>query len=188
MAIEPAAPQIDRDKIERGIRLLLEGIGEDPEREGLVGTPNRVARMWEEFIARRQYKCASFSAEEYDEMVLVTLPVYSLCEHHLVPFFGKISVGYIPKDGKVLGLSKICRIVEHFALRPTIQERLTAQVAKRVQEETDAIGVGVIMEATHLCMSMRGVQKPGHVTTTSKMIGAFMEQPETRQELLELIK
>ena len=168
--------------------MLLEGIGEDPEREGLVGTPNRVARMWEEFAARRQYKCTSFSAEEYDEMVLVTLPVYSLCEHHLVPFFGKISVGYIPKDGKVLGLSKICRIVEHFALRPTIQERLTAQVAKRVQEETDAIGVGVIMEATHLCMSMRGVQKPGHVTTTSKLLGVYLEKDAARLEFMSLAR
>ena len=168
--------------------MLLEGIGEDPEREGLVGTPNRVARMWEEFAARRQYRCTSFSAEEYDEMVLVTLPVYSMCEHHLIPFIGKISVGYIPNKGKVLGLSKICRIVDHFALRPTIQERLTAQVAKRVQEETDAIGVGVIMEAEHLCMSMRGVQKPGHVTITSKMMGVFMDSERARVEIMGLIR
>ena len=178
---------MDADKIERGIRLFLEGIGEDPTREGLKDTPARVARMWQEFEDRRCYTCTSFSSDDYDEMVLLSSPLYSLCEHHLLPFFGTVHVAYIPQDNRLLGLSKLCRIVDRYALRPSIQERLTSQIAKRLQEETQASGVGVVIEAEHLCMSMRGVQKASHVTRTSKLLGLFSVDSTTKQEFLSLI-
>ena len=178
---------MDKAKIENGVRMFLEGIGEDPDREGLKDTPARVARMWEEFEARRLYNCTSFSSDDYDEMVLLSLPLYSFCEHHILPFYGTVHVAYIPKDNRLLGLSKLCRIVDHYALRLSIQERLTCQIACKLQEETQADGVGVVIEAQHLCMSMRGVQKPGHVTRTSKLLGSFMTAPAARAEFLTLV-
>jgi len=185
MAVEPTTPQVDRDKIEQAVRLLLEGIGENPDREGLRETPARVARMWEDFASRRQYKATTFTDEDYDEMVSLTAPVYSFCEHHLLPFFGQVHIAYIPKDNRILGLSKLCRIVDSYALRPTIQERLTVQIAEELSRQVDPLGVGVIIEAEHLCMSMRGVQKSGHKTTTSRLLGVFKKQ-RVREEFLQL--
>ena len=168
-----------RKKIEEGVRLILEGIGEDPEREGLLETPARVARMYEEvFAGLTEDPARHFETtfdEHHEEMVLVRdIPFYSMCEHHLVPFFGKAHVAYIPAaDGRVCGLSKLARLVEAFARRPQVQERLTTQIADTLIEQLDPQGVIVVMEAEHMCMSMRGVKKPGSKTITSAVRGAF---------------
>lgn len=184
---------VDVKKIEEGVRLILEGIGEDPEREGLLETPARVARMYEEVFAgltedpARHFK-TTFD-EHHEEMVLVRdIPFYSMCEHHLVPFFGKAHVAYIPAaDGRVCGLSKLARLVEAFARRPQVQERLTTQIADTLIEQLDPQGVIVVMEAEHMCMSMRGVKKPGSKTITSAARGAFEKSQATRAEALSLI-
>ena len=164
---------VDAKKIEEGVRLILEGIGEDPEREGLLETPARVTTF----------------DEHHEEMVLVRdIPFYSMCEHHLVPFFGKAHVAYIPAaDGRVCGLSKLARLVEAFARRPQVQERLTTQIADTLIEQLDPQGVIVVMEAEHMCMSMRGVKKPGSKTITSAVRGAFEKSQATRAEALSLI-
>lgn len=184
---------VDAKKIEEGVRLILEGIGEDPEREGLLETPARVARMYEEVFAglvedpARHFE-TTFD-EHHEEMVLVRdIPFYSMCEHHLVPFFGKAHVAYIPAaDGRVCGLSKLARLVEAFARRPQVQERLTTQIADTLIEQLDPQGVIVVMEAEHMCMSMRGVKKPGSKTITSAVRGAFEKSQATRAEALSLI-
>ncbi|MCG2715599.1 MAG: GTP cyclohydrolase I FolE [Candidatus Marinimicrobia bacterium] len=175
------------------IRQLLINIGEDPSRDSLEKTPERVAEFWG--YATRGYKVdidallkESVSNDKYDQMILIKdIDYYSLCEHHLVPFFGKAHIAYIP-DGKTIGLSKIPRIVDAFARRLQIQERLTNQVAEAIQNVLQPKGVAVIIEATHLCMQMRGVEKHNSVVTTSAMFGVFRENERTRMEFLDLIK
>ena len=180
---------IDREKIKESIRLFLEGIGEDPDREGLRETPERVAKMWEEFESLRNFNMKLFEEfGKYNEMVLVKdITFYSLCEHHLLPFFGKVHIAYIP-NGVICGLSKLVRTVRAFALRPQVQERLTEEIADFIQRELNPKGVGVVLAAEHLCMSMRGVMSPGHITVTSALRGVFMKDIKTREEFLKLIQ
>ncbi|MDR1422029.1 MAG: GTP cyclohydrolase I FolE [Coriobacteriales bacterium] len=184
---------MDHAKIEAGVRLILEGVGEDPNREGLLETPARVARMYEEVFAGLGQDPAELFVksfgENHNELVLVKdIPFYSFCEHHLVPFFGLAHVGYLPgKDGRICGISKLARLVDLFARRPQVQERLTSQVADTLVEQLEADGVIVVIEAEHLCMSMRGVRKPGSKTTTSAVRGAFKLSQKTRDEALSLI-
>ena len=184
---------VDLAKIEQGVRLILEGIGEDPDREGLQKTPARVARMYEEVFAGMTDDPARYFEtmfdENHDQMVLVRdIPFYSMCEHHLVPFFGHAHVAYIPgTDGKVCGLSKLARLVDAYAKRPQVQERLTTQVAETLMEQLHPRGVAVVIQAEHLCMSMRGVKKPGTRTTTSAVRGALERNQTTRAEALSLI-
>jgi GTP cyclohydrolase I len=179
---------IDRDKIKQAIRLFLEGIGEDPDREGLKETPDRIARMWEEFEGQRSFDFKLFEEfGSYNEMVLVKdITIYSLCEHHLLPFFGKAHIAYIP-DGIVCGLSKLVRTVRAFSLRPQVQERLTNEIADFLMQQLNPKGVAVVLEMEHLCMSMRGVMSPGHLTTTSALRGLFLSDLRTREEFLKLI-
>ncbi|WP_457600922.1 GTP cyclohydrolase I FolE [Hydrogenivirga sp.] len=180
---------IDKDKIREAIRLFLEGIGEDPDREGLKETPDRIARMWEEFESLRSFDMKLFEEfGSYNEMVLVKdIKFYSLCEHHLLPFFGNVHIAYIP-DGVICGLSKLVRTVRAFALRPQVQERLTEEIADFLESELKPKGVGVVIEAEHLCMSMRGAMSPGHITTTSALRGVFLNDMKTREEFLKLVK
>jgi GTP cyclohydrolase I len=185
---------MDKTKIAEGVRLILEGIGEDLTREGLRDTPRRVADMYAEVFAgigedAGEHLSVSFS-EDHQEMVLVRdIPLYSVCEHHLLPFIGRAHVAYIPgKDGRVCGLSKLARVVDVFAKRPQVQERMTSQIADTILEHLEPQGVMVVIEAEHLCMSMRGVQKPGAITTTSAVRGIFQRNAATRAEALSLIK
>lgn len=183
----------DIDKIEQAVYMILEAIGEDPEREGLRDTPKRVARMYTEVFAGlhedpSEHLKVQFS-EEHEEMVLVKdIPVYSMCEHHLVPFYGKAHVAYIPKKGKVTGLSKLARVVEGFAKRPQLQERLTSQIADSIMNMLEPRGVLVVIEAEHMCMTMRGVKKPGSRTITSAVRGIFKTSQVTRSEAFSLIE
>jgi GTP cyclohydrolase I len=185
---------MDRDKIAEGVRLILEGVGEDPAREGLLDTPRRVADMYAEVFAgldqdAADHFCVTFN-EGHQEMVLVRdIPLYSICEHHLVPFMGRAHVAYIPgKEGRICGLSKLARVVDVFARRPQVQERMTSQIADTIVENLNPQGVMVVIEAEHLCMSMRGVQKPGAITTTSAVRGIFERNMATRSEAMSLIK
>ncbi|MGN0301373.1 MAG: GTP cyclohydrolase I FolE [Anaerotardibacter sp.] len=184
---------MDLEKIEQGVRLILEGVGEDPEREGLKKTPERVAKMYEEcFAGLAQDPAVHFETtfdEHHQEMVLVRdIPFYSMCEHHLAPFFGKAHVAYIPnKDGRVCGLSKLARLVDVYARRPQVQERLTSQIADTLVEMLNPDGVMVVIEAEHLCMSMRGVKKAGAQTRTSAVRGSFQRNHATRAEAMSLI-
>ncbi len=185
---------MDKEKIRRGVRLMLEGMGEDPQREGLVGTPDRVADMYEEIFAGIGGDPSGLFqltfSEDHQEMVLVRdIPLYSMCEHHLLPFLGRAHVAYIPgANGRICGLSKLARVVEMFARRPQVQERMTAQIADTIVEHLHPQGVIVVIEAEHLCMSMRGVRKAGAVTTTSAVRGLFRTQAATRSEAMSLIK
>ena len=185
---------MDRERIEEGVRLIIEGIGEDPAREGLLDTPRRVADMYAEIFAGleqdpAEHFCVTFS-EDHQEMVLVRdIPLYSVCEHHLLPFLGRAHVAYIPgKHGRICGLSKLARVVDVFAKRPQVQERMTSQIADTIVEYLEPQGVLVVIEAEHLCMSMRGVQKPGAITTTSAVRGIFQRNAATRAEAMSLIK
>jgi GTP cyclohydrolase I len=171
---------------------LLESLGEDPSREGLLRTPQRVASAYE-FLTEgyrqdiRKILNGAIFTEEYSEMVIVKeIDFHSLCEHHLIPFFGKAHIAYIP-NGKIIGLSKVPRIVDVFSRRLQVQERLTQQIASTLYEVLDPLGVGVVVEARHMCMMMRGVQKQNSVATTSAMLGIFREDVKTRQEFLSLI-
>jgi GTP cyclohydrolase IA len=183
----------DRERAEAAIRELLYAIGEDPERDGLLDTPARVARAYREMFAGLYIDPDSVLNttfdEEHDEMVIVKeIPLYSTCEHHLVSFHGVAHVGYIPgKDGRVTGLSKIARLVDLYAKRPQVQERLTSQIADALVNKLDPSGVIVVIEAEHLCMAMRGVRKPGAVTTTSAVRGQFKTSAASRAEALDLI-
>ena len=188
---------VNQKKIEEAVRLLLEGIGEDPDREGLAETPGRIARMYEEIFGGLDEDAAvhlsrQFSAEDSEEagngeMVLEKdIVFYSMCEHHLLPFYGKAHVAYIP-DGSVVGLSKLARTVEVFAKRPQIQERLTAQIADAIMKELHPKGVMVMLEAEHMCMTMRGVKKPGSKTITTAMRGAFQEKQELQTQFLAFL-
>ena len=191
--IDEGASNIDAAKIEQAIRLLLEGIGEDPDREGLLETPQRVARMYEEICSGMKEDAAELFECSFDEghreMVLVKdIPFYSLCEHHMVPFFGMAHIAYLPgKSGRICGLSKIARLVDIFAKRLQVQERMTAQIANTLVEQLEPDGVIVVIEAEHLCMAMRGAKKPGSKTITSAVRGAFEAAQKTRDEALTLI-
>jgi GTP cyclohydrolase I len=186
-----SAHEFDREKIREGVKLILEGVGEDPGREGLINTPDRVARMYEELFSGMSELSSevldTVFHEDYDEVVLLKdIEFSSVCEHHLMPFTGKAHVAYLP-DGKIVGLSKLARAVEHFAKRPQVQERLTAQIADLISKTLEPKGVAVVLEATHTCMTMRGVKKPGSVMTTSAMRGLIRENLATRNEVLGLI-
>lgn len=183
---------IDLEKIEAGVRLILEGIGEDPTRPGLQGTPRRVALMYDEICAGLHNDARKvlhvIPAETHDEMVIVKdIPLFSLCEHHLVPFIGVAHIAYIPKDGRIVGLSKLARVADIMARKPQIQERLTTQIADLLYDELRATGVMVVIEARHLCMEMRGIKKPGSKTVTSALRGGFLKDPRTRAEAMSLI-
>ena len=184
----------DRERAEAAVRELLIAVGEDPDREGLAETPARVARAYEEVFAglREDPKIhleKSFS-ENHRELVLVRdIPIYSTCEHHLVPFYGVAHIGYIPgADGKVTGLSKLARLADMYAKRPQVQERLTAQIADALVDRLDPSAVIVVIECEHLCMAMRGIRKPGATTTTSAVRGGFQNNAASRAEVLSLIR
>ena len=183
---------MDKKRIEAAVREILFAIGEDPDREGLQETPRRVADMYAEMFAgleedpTRHLKI--FAENQHDEMVTVRdIPLYSMCEHHLVPFFGVAHIAYIPRDGRVIGLSKLARIVNAFARRPQLQERLTAQLADFLEKELNPQGVAVIIEAEHLCMTMRGARAAGARTQTSALRGRMKADARTRTETLSLL-
>ncbi len=183
---------IDRERIERAVRELIEAIGEDPEREGLVDTPRRIAAMYAEIfsgVGRDPAQELSVTFEEnHQEMVILRdIPFYSVCEHHFLPFHGVAHVGYIPR-GRIVGISKIARVVEIVARRPQLQERLTGLIADTLMSALQPRGVAVVVEAEHLCMTMRGIKKPGSTVVTSANRGLFRERLETRQEFLSLIE
>ena len=187
------APEIDQIRIAAAVREILFAIGEDPDRDGLLETPNRVARMYAEICAGLHQEpsehLATMFEADHDEMVMVRdIPMYSLCEHHLIPFIGKAHVAYIPnRSGNVIGLSKVARLVDGFAKRPQVQERLTRQVADALEEHLQPRGVLVVMEAEHLCMSMRGVRKAGSSTVTSSVTGIFRANVATRAEAMRFL-
>lgn len=184
---------IDYKKIEQAVTMILEAIGENPDREGLVDTPKRVAKMYAEVFSGlhddpKEYFKTVFG-EEHEELVLVKdIPFFSMCEHHLVPFYGHAHVAYIPKGGKVTGLSKLARAVEAVAKRPQLQERITSTIADSIVETLQPHGVMVVIEAEHMCMTMRGVKKPGAKTVTSAVRGILQKDPAARSEVLSLIK
>jgi GTP cyclohydrolase I len=184
---------VDKGRIEKAVREILEAIGEDPDRDGLQRTPVRIAEMYDEIFSGlhtdpSEHLTVTFEAD-HDEMVMVRdIAVTSLCEHHLVPFAGRAHVAYIPgNDGRITGLSKIARLVDGFAKRPQVQERLTTQIADALVQVLQPTGVFVVIEAEHMCMSMRGVKKPGSLTITSAVRGLFKSNPATRAEAMSLI-
>ncbi|MFN3395647.1 MAG: GTP cyclohydrolase I FolE [Thermodesulfovibrionales bacterium] len=184
---------MDREKILKGVRLIIEGIGEDPERPGLKRTPERIAEMYEEIFSGLRSSpeelLKPMEGEKHDEMVLLKdIPFYSVCEHHLLPFAGRAHIAYIPEGGRIVGISSLARALEIFAKRPQVQERLTAQLADLLMEKLRPKGCMVIIDAEHLCMSMRGIKKPGSRTVTSAVRGIFRSKQSTRDEMLELIK
>jgi GTP cyclohydrolase IA len=184
---------MDLKKIEKGVRMILEGIGEDPERAGLKETPERVARMCTEIYAGLETPTEellkAIEGESHDELVLLKdIPFYSVCEHHMIPFIGKVHVAYIPSGGKIVGLSELVKAVDVLAKRLQVQERLTTQLADLIMHKLKPKGAMVIIDAEHLCISMRGVKKPGTRTVTSAVRGIFRSKQSTRDELLELIK
>jgi GTP cyclohydrolase I len=183
---------VDLDRIARGVRLILEGIGEDPEREGLRETPQRVAEMYAELTAGMREDPSEhiipLSGNKHDEMVIVKdITIASLCEHHLAPFVGKCHIAYIPKNGNILGVSKLARLAEGFARRLQLQERLTTEIANTLFERLRPLGVMVVIEAEHACMTLRGVKKSGAMTVTSAVLGGFRKDPRTRAEAMALI-
>jgi len=186
-------PPVDQARIERAVREILLAVGENPDRDGLLDTPARVARMYaEQFAGLRQRPedvLTTVFDSEHDEIVLVRdIEMYSMCEHHLVPFFGKAHIGYIPNDkGEITGLSKLARLIDVYARRPQVQERMTCQVADALMRILEPRGVIVVLEAEHLCMSMRGVRKPGAKTVTSAVRGVFRDQTRTRAEAMSLL-
>ncbi len=184
---------MDRDKIERGVKLILEGIGDDPNRPGLIDTPRRVANAYEEIFSGVEIDPASVledaHSEHYDEIVLVkNIPFYSVCEHHLLPFTGKAHVAYLPSRDRIAGLSKLARVVDIHSKRLQVQERLTSQIADTIMRAIEPRGVLVVISAEHLCMTMRGIKKPGSVTVTSVVRGVFRENAATRAEAMALIE
>jgi GTP cyclohydrolase I len=184
---------MDKLKIQNAVRDILEAIGEDPDREGLLETPRRIAEMYEEIFGGLEedpskHLDVQFKDEKHNELVLVKdIPFYSMCEHHLVPFFGKAHIGYIPKDGRLTGLSKLARVVDGISKRPQLQERITSEVADIIMEKLQPYGVIVVVEAEHMCMTMRGVKKPGSKTVTSAVRGILKTEQKSRAEALNLI-
>lgn len=183
---------VDLQRIEAAVREILLAVGENPEREGLLQTPARVARMYEELFEGLAHNPAdtlsALFSEDHSEMVIVRdIPFYSLCEHHLLPFHGVAHFGYLP-DGKIVGLSKIARLVDALSRRPQVQERLTGQIADTFCEALHPIGVGVVMEAEHLCMTMRGIKKSGSKMVTSALRGTFRDSAQTRAEFLQNVR
>jgi GTP cyclohydrolase IA len=190
---DAAGRGVDLDKIERGVRLILEGVGEDSERPGLQRTPRRVAEMYAELTEGMREDPSEhvqpLPGDRHDEMVIVKdIHFASLCEHHLAPFVGKCHIAYIPKEGRIVGLSKLARLVETFARRLQVQERLTSEIADTLFEGLKPLGAMVVMEAEHTCMTIRGVKKPGAVTITSAIRGGFRKDPRTRAEAMALIR
>jgi len=189
----PTESPVDRERIERAVRDILEAFGEDPDRDGLLDTPRRIAKMYEEIFSGlhedpAKHLTVTFEAD-HDEMVMVRdIPIHSMCEHHLIPFAGRAHVAYIPgDDGRITGLSKIARLVDGYAKRPQVQERLTAQIADAITATLKPRGALVLIEAEHFCMSMRGVKKPGSLTITSAVRGLFKSNAATRAEAMSLI-
>ena len=185
---------MDKEKIERAVRDILEAIGEDITREGLIDTPKRVANMYEEIFSgigkdpKEELK-VYFQEAGHEELVIVKdIPFYSSCEHHLVPFFGKAHIGYIPRKGKLTGLSKLARVVDVASKKPQLQERLTTEIVTALQKQLNPLGVIVVVEAEHMCMTMRGIKKPGSKTVTSGVRGVFESDAKVRAEALQLIK
>ena len=184
---------MDKERIQNAVREILIAVGEDPDREGLLETPKRVANMYEEIFAgltedpKQHIKL--FNEQSNDEMVIVKdIPFYSMCEHHLLPFFGKAHISYIPSDNKIIGLSKLARIVDNFAKKPQVQERLTSDIADFLNDNLQPKGVAVIMEAEHMCMTMRGARAAGSKTQTSALRGIMRTDAKTRAEVLSLLK
>jgi GTP cyclohydrolase I len=183
----------DAAKIAQGVRLMLEGMGEDPDRDGLQKTPERVAQFYAELTEGMWIDASSqivpLPGDSHDEMVIVKdISIASVCEHHLAPFTGKCHIAYIPKGGRIIGLSKLARIAEIFARRLQVQERLTQQIAQTLFDKLDPLGVMVVIEAEHTCMTLRGVKKPGAITITSAVLGGFRKDSRTRAEAMSLIK
>ena len=182
---------VDQTKVKEGVRLLLEGIGEDVDREGLRETPERIARMYEQIFAGMEENAATHLSKTFavasNEIVMVKdITFYSICEHHLMPFYGKAHIAYLP-DGKVVGLSKLARTVEVYARRPQIQEQMTIQIVEAVMEHLKPQGVMVLLEAEHMCMTMRGVEKPGSRTVTMASRGCFQEKPELQELFFKML-
>lgn len=182
---------LNKEKIIQGVKLILEGIGEDPTREGLIETPDRIARMYEEIFSginqnAKEHLSKTFSVNNDDLVLEKDITFYSMCEHHLVPFYGKAHIAYIP-NGRVAGLSKLARTVEVYAKKPQLQERLTSEIADAIMEYLDAKGVMVVIEGEHLCMTMRGVKKPGTKTVTSTYRGVFKEDNNLKQEVFYML-
>jgi GTP cyclohydrolase I len=189
---ESKQKKIDKSRIRAAVTEILEAIGENPKREGLIDTPDRVARMCEEIFAglnqdpRDSIKV--FNENGHEEIIMVKdIPLYSICEHHLLPFIGVAHVAYIPSKGRIVGLSKLARVVDSVAKRPQLQERLTSEIADIIMETVKPLGVAVVVEAEHLCMTMRGVRKPGSKTITSALRGIVRTQAKTRAEVMALI-
>lgn len=185
---------VDKKKIENAVKDILEAIGEDPNREGLVDTPSRVAKMYEEIFSGihkdpSEHLKTLFQSEEHEELVLVKdIPFYSCCEHHIVPFFGKAHIAYLPKEGRLTGLSKLARVIEDLAKRPQLQERITKETADIIMKELKPYGVIVVLEAEHMCMTMRGVKKPGTRTITTTYRGICKDDKDLKNEILSLMK
>lgn len=185
-------PEIDKPRIEAAVREILHAIGEDPDREGLQETPRRIADAYEELFSGlrsdpREHLRRTFDEGHREMVVLRSIPFASLCEHHLLPFTGVAHIGYIPR-GRIVGLSKLARLVEGYARRPQVQERLTSEIADAIMEELQPDGCGVVLEATHTCMTIRGIEKPGSVMVTSAMRGGFRTRPETRAEFVAILR
>jgi len=184
---------VDSKKIEEGIKLILEGVGEDPQRAGLQDTPKRVAAMFSQIFGGKDedpaHELQPMDGEKHDEMVLIkNIPLYSMCEHHMLPFAGVAHVAYIPKGGRIVGLSKIARVVDIYSRRLQVQERLTKQIADLFETQLKPLGVMVVIEAEHMCMSMRGANKPKSMTITSAVRGSFRTSSATRAEAMTLIR
>ena len=193
MPVKDKEKNVDLKKIARGVKLILEGVGEEPERPGLKDTPQRVASMFSEILGGLKENPAkqlqAIQSEKHDEMVLIkNIPLYSMCEHHLLPFAGVAHIAYIPKAGRIVGLSKIARVVDILCRRLQIQERLTKQIADLIMEHLKPLGVMVVIEAEHMCMSMRGAKKPKSSTVTSALRGSFRTKSATRAEAMILIR
>ncbi len=193
MAKQNKKKKVDLKKIADGVRLMLEGMGENPDREGLQKTPERVADFYAELTEGMWENAAehivALPGDSHDEMVIVKdISIASVCEHHLAPFVGVVHIAYIPKNGRIVGLSKLARIAEIFARRLQVQERLTQQIAQTLFDELQPIGVMVVMEAEHTCMTLRGVKKPGAKTITSSVLGGFRTDARTRAEAMSLIR
>jgi len=184
---------MDKLKIQKAVRQILEAIGENPKRQDLLETPRRLAEMYEEIFSGikqdPEKELEVILEQKHHEIILLRgIPLYSVCEHHLLPFFGQANIAYIPKNGRVTGLSKLARVVDILARRPQVQERLTTQIAEIVMSKLKPLGVMVVVEAEHLCMSMRGIRKPGTMTVTSAVRGIFKDNEKTRAEALALMR